>query len=341
MGVQISSIIPSRELKIEELAGKKVALDAFNILYQFISIIRDRFTGEPLKDHSGNITSHLSGILYRSTNLIEAGVKPIFVFDGKPPYFKKRTLDGREKIRSEAKVKWDEAVAKGESAYKYAQAASRLTGDMIEEAKKLLDYMGIPYIQASSEGEATCSYLCKKGEVFATGSQDSDSLLFGSPRLIRNLSISGRRKLPKKETYIDINPELIELEKVLGTLGITREQLIIAGMLIGTDYNEGIKGVGPKTALKIVKEYKTLDEVLAHVTWQSEINPKEVFDFFMNPPVTEDYKLEWKEPDKEKIIKFMVTEHDFSRERMEKIVEKLLASSGKASQSSLGNWFKK
>ncbi len=341
MGVQISELIPKKEIELAELAGKKIAIDAFNILYQFISIIRDRFTGEPLKDHLGMTTSHLSGILYRNTNLIEAGIKPIYVFDGEPPYFKRKTLEARAELKEEAKKKWEEALAKGEPAIKYAQAASKLTDEMIEEAKKLLDYMGIPYLQAVSEGEATCSHLCKKGEVFATGSQDADSLLFGSPRLVRNLSVSGRRKLPKRETYIDVKPELIELENVLSTLGIKREQLILIGMLIGTDYNEGIKGVGPKTALKLVKEHKTLDAILKNISWQSDIDPKEIFEFFSNPPVTEKYKFEWKEPDGERIIEFMIGQHDFSRERIEKVVEKLQTVYAKEKQSSLDSWLKK
>src|SRR3989338_7243218 len=158
MGVALSAIIPAREIEFSELSGKNIAIDAFNILYQFISIIRDRFTGEPLKDHQGHVTSHLSGILYRNMNLIEAGIKPIFVFDGKPPYFKKRTQEQREALKVEAEKKWEEAVKKGEVAIKYAQAASRLTNEMIEDAKELLDYMGIPHLQAVSEGEATCSY---------------------------------------------------------------------------------------------------------------------------------------------------------------------------------------
>ncbi len=341
MGVPIAEIIPSKEIELAELAGKKIAIDAFNIIYQFLSIIRDRMTGEPLKDHHGNVTSHLSGLLYRTLNLLEAGIIPVFVFDGQYPEFKKKTIEEREKVREEARKKWEEAVRKGEKAMKYAQAASKMDTTILESSKKILELIGIPWIQAPSEGEAQCSHMCRQGEVFATGSQDSDSLLFGSLRLVRNLSISGRKKVPNKEVYVEVKPQLIELENVLKTLGLTQEQLIMIGMLIGTDYNEGVKGVGPKTGLKLVKEHKTLDKLLSAVEFPGEIDIERVYNFFLNPPYTEDYKLSPHEPDASGILEFMVEEHDFSRERMEKVVEKLQASYSKAKQSSLKGWFGK
>ena len=286
MGVPIAEIIPSKEIELAELAGKKIAIDAFNIIYQFLSIIRDRMTGEPLKDHHGNVTSHLSGLLYRTLNLLEAGIIPVFVFDGQYPEFKKKTIEEREKVREEARKKWEEAVRKGEKAMKYAQAASKMDTTILESSKKILELIGIPWIQAPSEGEAQCSHMCRQGEVFATGSQDSDSLLFGSLRLVRNLSISGRKKVPNKEVYVEVKPQLIELENVLKTLGLTQEQLIMIGMLIGTDYNEGVKGVGPKTGLKLVKEHKTLDKLLSAVEFPGEIDIERVYNFFLNPPYT-------------------------------------------------------
>jgi len=341
MGVQLGSIVPKKEIELVELSGRKIAIDAFNTLYQFLSIIRDRMTGEPLRDSKGRTTSHLSGLLYRTSNLVEAGIKPIFVFDGEPPKFKRRTVQEREVVREEARKKWKEALEKGKEAITYAQAASKLTDEMIRDSKTLLDVMGIPWIQAPSEGEALCSHLCKKNLVFATGSQDADSLLFGSLRLVRNLSITGKRKVPRKEVYMEIKPEVIELQEVLTNLGITREQLIIVGLLIGTDYNTGIEKVGPKTALKLVKEHKTLKKILANVDWKDENDPEEIYKFFLNPPVTEKYAIEWKQPDAEKIIDFMVEEHDFSRERVEKVIESLQKSFTAGRQVSLKGWLEK
>jgi flap endonuclease-1 len=340
MGVQLSGIIPSREVELTHLSGKKIAIDAYNALYQFLSIIRDRMTGEPLRDSKGRVTSHLSGLFYRTSNLIEAGIKPVFVFDGKPPEFKKKTIEKREKAKEEARKKWEEALEKGEEAITYAQAAAQLTDEMIEDSKKLLEYMGIPYVQALSEGEAQCAYMCKKGFVDFAASQDFDSLLFGSPRLVRNLSITGKRKLPRKEVYIEIKPEIIELEETLSTLGINQKQLIIIGILVGTDYAPGIKGVGPKTALKLVKEHKSLEKVLENVKWEAEVEAEEIFNFFLNPPVTDKFKVEWKEPNREKIIEFMVSEHDFSQERVEKVVDKLQQAFTAGRQTSLKGWFK-
>lgn len=342
MGVQISSILPKKEIELTELSGKKIAIDAFNTIFQFLSIIRDRFTGEPLKDSQGRVTSHLSGLFYRTLNLLEAGIKPIFVFDGAPPPFKHATIAARQEQKEEAMRKWEEAVKKGEPAMKYAQAASKLTEEMIEESKKLMDLMGIPWIQAPSEGEAQCAYMCEKGEVFATGSQDGDSLLFGSPILVRNLSISGRKKLPKKETYIDVKPELMELEEVLSILGISREQLIFLGMLVGTDYNpDGVRGYGPKKSLDFVRNVSSLKQFLENVQWTSEVPAEKIFDFFMNPPTSDKYELEWRQQDNEKIMKFMVDEHSFSQDRVQKVLQRMAESFGKGKQSSLGGWLKK
>lgn len=329
--------MPKKEVELTSLSGKKIAIDAFNACYQFLSIIRDKMTGELLRDSKGRITSHLSGLFYRTSNLIEVGIKPAYVFDGEPPEFKKKVIEERERAKEEARKKWEEALEKGEKAITYAQATSILTEEMVEECKKLLEYMGVPYVQAKSEGEAQCAYMCKKGVVWASASQDYDSILFGSPRLVRNLSITGKRKLPRKEIYIEIKPEIVELDEVLRSLGINREQLIMIGLLIGTDYNEGIKGIGPKTALKVVKE-KELEEIMKGFEWGAEI--EEIYNFFLNPKVTDDFKLEWKFPDREKIIKFMVDEHDFSLERVEKVVEKLEQAFSSGKQTSLAGWFK-
>lgn len=340
MGVSLSKLIKGREIELNFLSGKKVAIDAFNTIFQFLSIIRDRESGEPLKDSKGMVTSHLSGILYRTTNLLEVGIKPVFVFDGEPPIFKKRTIEERERIKREAEKKMKGALERGEEVFKYAQATSRLNDAMIEESKLLLDYMGVPWIQAPSEGEAQCSFMCKKGDVDYSSSQDYDSLLFGSSHLVRNLSVSGRKRLPRTNTFYELKPEVIELKEALAELGITRQQLIILGMLIGTDYNMGVMGVGPKKALKMVTENKSLEAVINGLSWTEKTDINKVFDFFMNPPSTEDYVLEWKEAQIDKIISFMVDKHDFSSDRITKITDKLKAGKSKSSQDNLGKWFK-
>ncbi len=344
MGVQISAIIPKTEVELQDLSGKKIAIDAYNILFQFLSIIRQRDTGEPLRDSEGRITSHLSGLFYRTIKLIDTGIKPIYIYDGKPPDFKKKTIQERDLTREEARKKWKKAVKEGrkEDIMVYAQAALKITDEMMEESKKLLDAMGVPWLQAPSEGEAQCALICRNEDADYTGSQDYDALMFSSPRLIRNLSITGKRKLPRQEAYIEIKPEIIELDKVLSSLGITKEQLIILGILVGTDYNpQGIKGVGPKTGLKLVKEHKTLDKILEQIEWEFDINAHKIYEFFLNPPVTDKYKIEWKQPDRDRLMELMIEEHDFSKVRVENAVKRLMETRREGTQSRLGNWLKK
>jgi flap endonuclease-1 len=324
MGVNLKELVQLTELEFADLQGRTIALDSYNILYQFLSSIRDRFTGEPLRDSKGNVTSHLSGLFYRTTNLIEAGIEPIFVFDGKPPDFKRETSEARMKIRREAEAKWKEALKKGdvEGVRRYSQQASRLTPDMVAEAKKLLAAMGVFFVQAPSEGEAQAAFMVKQQQAWAVGSSDFDSLLFGAAKLVRNLTISGRRKIPRKETYITVKPELMELELLLKTLGITQEQLIVLGILIGTDYApHGAKGIGPKTALKLVKEKKS-ENIFSDITWESDTPPDTILAFFKHPPVEEcEIKKETFSP--EHIMKLLVEEHEFSEERIRNVVEKL------------------
>ncbi|MBC7114272.1 MAG: flap endonuclease [Archaeoglobi archaeon] len=333
MGVDLGDLFEKKEVEIEELSGRVIAIDAFNAIYQFLSTIRQQ-DGTPLKNSRGEITSHLSGILYRTTNLVENGVKPVYVFDGEPPVFKRKTVNERVRMREEMEEKWLLALEEGrmEDALKYARASSRLRPEMVESSKKLLRYLGIPFVEAPSEGEAQAAYMARKGDVDAVGSQDYDSLLFGAPLLVRNLTITGKRKLPGKNIYVEISPELIYLEENLKRLGITREQLIDIALLVGTDYNEGVKGVGPKRALSMVREGADVSKLIRDVEYE------EIREFFMNPPHTDEYELRWREPDEEGVLKFLCDEHDFSEERVRRALERIKSSS-LSSQSTLDRWF--
>ncbi|MHC1567955.1 MAG: flap endonuclease-1 [Candidatus Syntropharchaeia archaeon] len=321
MGVDLGSLFEKKRIELEDLSRKKIAIDAYNTLYQFLSTIRGK-DGTPLCDSDGNITSHLSGLIYRTTNLIEAGIKPIFVFDGKPPDFKAKTLETRREIRKEAEKQWLEAKAAGrEDAFKYARSSARIDDRIISDAKELLKYMGMPFVQAPSEGEAQACQLVISGNAHCVATQDYDSLLFGAPVLIRNLASD-----PKKL-------EMVELKKELERLGITRSQLIDIAMLIGTDYNEGIKGIGPKKGLKLIKKYGDIRKVLSSLRKEIK-NVDEIKNFFMNPDVTEDYDISWNPPDKKKIMEFLCEKHDFSPSRVEKAVGKLV----KKGQQTLERW---
>ncbi len=338
MGTDIGDLLAKKTVGLPDLSYKVVAIDAYNTLYQFLSIIRQR-DGTPLKDSQGHITSHLSGILYRLTNLIETGIKPVFVFDGTPPDMKLKTIGKRKEVRRNAHAMWDEAKEKGlaEEAFKYAQASSRVDVDIVMDAKHLLGVMGIPYVQAPSEGEAQAAYMVQKGDADLVGSQDYDSLLFGAPVVVRNLTITGKRKLPGKNIYVDVKPEIIDLDESLGELGIERSQLIDVALCVGTDYNPGLEGIGPKKALKLITTHGNINTALNESGMTIE-NVEEIKEFFLHPPVTDEYRIEWGKPDKEKIIGFLCDQHDFSVERVTKAFERLEAAS-KAKQKTLDQWF--
>ena len=336
MGSDIGEILNKEQVDLDYFSGRKIAIDAFNTIYQFITTIRQP-DGTPLKDSEGRVTSHLSGLLYRNTNLIENGIRPIYVFDGKPPSFKAKEIKERAERKLEAEEKWAVAVERGEDAKKYAMMAARIDEYIVESSKKLLRLLGIPYIDAPSEGEAQASFMTSRGDADFTGSQDYDSLLFGSPFLARNLTITGKRKLPGRNVYVDVKPEVIALEENLKTLGITREQLVDIAILVGTDYNDGIKGIGAKKALKYIKTYGDIFKTLRALKTEIE-NLEEIREFFLNPPVVEEYEIHFREPEIDDVVEFLCEEHDFSRDRVEKAVERIKANIS-ASQSTLDRWF--
>jgi len=343
MGVNLGDLVPKTKVDLKNLSGKIVAIDAYNALYQFLAIIRQP-DGTPLKDRSGKITSHLSGLFYRTCNLLELGIKPIYVFDGVPPEMKEAEIRRRSKIKEEAQVKYERALREGnvEEARMYAQMTSRLKDYMAEDSKILLSHMGVPWIQAPSEGEAQAAHLAKKGDADYCASQDFDSLLFGAPVLLRNLTISGRRKLPRKKVYIEITPEIVEMSRISKELGITRDQLIDIGILVGTDFNpEGIKGIGPKTALRLVRKYGSLEKVLENIKdAEFPVDPREIKEFFLHPKVMDNYTLNWRNPNVEGVVSFLCGEKDFSEDRVRKALQRAIKGMEKAkTRTTLDSWF--
>ena len=343
MGVNLRGIVPIEIVKLEDLSGKTIAIDAYNALYQFLAIIRQP-DGTPLKDNSGKVTSHLSGLFYRTSNLVEMGIKPVYVFDGAPPVLKRAEIERRRQVKVEAAVHYEKAIAKGDmvKARMFAQASTSMKDYMEGDSKRLLGLMGLPCVQAPSEGEAQAAHMTKHGDADYCASQDYDSLLFGAPMLLRNVTISGRRKLPSKNVYVDVVPELVELDKMLKDCGITREQLVDVGILIGTDFNpDGIKGLGPKTALKLIKQHGTLENALPHIKNAELPHPPEsIREIFLHPNVRDDYVLEWKEPDVEGIVNFLVREKDFSEDRVRKALERMQQGATKQKgKTTLEKWF--
>ncbi len=345
MGVDLGSFAIPRPLSWSELAGKKLAVDGNNTLYQFLSSVRQA-DGTPLMDSKGRITGHLAGVFYRCTKWLEYGIKPIFVFDGKPPDLKRKTIEERKARKEIARANWQEALDEGriEDAHKFAQATSSLSREMAEQARTLLAHMGIPSLVAPSEGEAQAAQMALSGQVYAASSQDYDSFLFGAPRLVRNLSTSGRRKVPRRDEYVDVQPELLELENIIAESKLSRNQLIWLSLLMGTDFNPGIKGIGPKKGIKFVENATGWKEVAARVS-QANIpldgseNAEEIEQFFLNPPIEQNPKMEFKPPDAKACADYLCNDFEFSRERVERTLsalEKQLKETG--AQSKLGDW---
>ncbi len=265
MGVFLKPILVKHERQLDELAGT-YAVDAYNVLYQFLTIIRQP-DGTPLLNSRREITSHLSGLFYRTCSLLEKNVVPIYVFDGESSPLKAKTIAERVAAKTEAEELMKKAREEGrlEEAARLAQRTARLSRDMVKDCQRLLDALGLPWVQAPSEGEAQCALMAQKGVVDAAASQDFDALLFGAPKLVRNLTFSGRRKLPQRNMYVTVQPELYDLQENLSALGLTREQLVWAGCLIGTDFNEGVLGIGPKKALKLVQGASSTDDINARL----------------------------------------------------------------------------
>ncbi|HII83623.1 MAG TPA: flap endonuclease-1 [Methanobacterium subterraneum] len=328
MGVKFKDIVSPEEIRFEDLDGKIVALDAANVIYQFLSSIR-QLDGTPLKDQNGRVTSHFSGILYRTSALVEKGIKPIYVFDGQSSALKKETQQKRKEIKEESERKWKEALEEGrlDDARKFAVRSSRMSPEIVEGSKKLIKLMGIPYIQAKGEGEAQASYMVARGDAWCVASQDYDCMLFGAPRMVKNLTISGSQT----------NPELIELDKVLGNLDITREQLVDMAIMVGTDFNQGIKGIGAKKGLKLIKEHGDIYHILEKLDIELDVDPTILRNMFLNHEVDSNYQLKWQKADQEQIIDFLCGEHDFSESRVLSALDKLKKL--QTTQSSLEQWF--
>jgi flap endonuclease-1 len=333
MGVALRDIITEYKTPVtwEALPGV-AAIDANNTLYQFLTIIRQP-DGTPLMDRRGRVTSHLSGILFRVASFMEKGIKPVFVFDGKPAALKQATIDDRRKLRETAGEKWKEALERGdeEEAYKQARSSTRVDTTVIETSKELLGLMGVPIVQAPGEGEAQAAYMVAKGDARYVVSQDYDTLLFGAPLLVRNLTVSGRRKIRGRQ--ITVNPERIVLADTLAGLHLTREELIEIGILVGTDFNAGIEGVGAKTGLKIVQKGEFLTKLKEKIP---DFDPVPVMDMFLHPPVTDDYPLAAGHPDPEGIRRLLCDSYDFSEARVNKAMEGFTV---KARQKTLESWF--
>jgi flap endonuclease-1 len=340
LGCDLRPIIVRREIKLEELRGRVLAVDGNNMLYQFLSLIRTP-EGVSLKDSQGRTTSHLAGLLFRSTRLtLDYDLRFVFVFDGPPHPLKARVLAERRAVREKARTEWSEALRRHDfqTAWSKAVMMSKLDQPMIDDAKRLLSLIGVPYVQAPSEGEAQAAFMASRGDVWAASSRDYDSILFGSPRVVRYLTISGREFLPSKGISRPLKPELIELSNFLRYHGITDKQLVDLAILIGTDFNEGIKGIGPKTALKLIKRHGSLEALPDDLRDKLPHDLETLRNTFLRPEVTLKYSTLQRPVDENGLLTFLCSERGFSQERVKVAVERLKHISQRTPESDLGHW---
>ena len=333
------------EHAIQSYFGRRVAVDASMSMYQFMIALRG--TGMDLTNESGEITSHISGMFYRTIRLLEKGIKPAFVFDGKPPEMKIHELKKRKEKLTDATAKQAEAAESGtaEDAIKFSKRTVRVSKEHSQECQTLLRLMGMPVIEAPSEAEAQCAALAKSGKVWAVGSEDMDTLTFGAPILLRNLTASESQK----KEILEIN-----LAAVLDGMGLNQSQFIDLCILCGCDYCPSIRGIGPKTAYNLIKEHGKLEEVLPILEAKKgkDGEPKHHippdFDYqsvrllFSEPDVldSEQVELKWGQPDVEGLTRFLVEEKKFSEDRVRSGIERLRkATQEKHVQQRLDSFF--
>jgi flap endonuclease-1 len=331
MGVLLTPIVVRHPTTLNALRGRTFAVDGNLELYQFLSVMRTR-DGRPLEDSKGRITSHLNGLAFRTTRLIaDYDIRPVFVFDGPPPELKREEIQKRREAREKSQREYDAAVAAGDATTAWSKAVmtSRLTRTMVEEAKTLLTLLGIPWMQSPSEGEAQAAFLARRGDVWAAGSKDYDSLLFGAPRMVRFLAIGSTEFLPSLGRARIVSPELVDLAENLEHLGLSREQLIDVAILVGTDFNTGVRGIGPKTAVKRIREWRSLDHAPAEVSALLPPSLDAIRDFFSNPPVSTAQAPRPGLLDERALYRFLSDERAFARDRVKKVIERLHRATGK------------
>ena len=338
MGVQLGSTVHKEQINLSDLRGKTLAVDASSIIHQFLALVRYP-TGVPLMDEKGHVTSSLAGLFYRSTKLVyRYGVNLIFVFDGKPHplKFAWMTPEERQKRRTRFEQtlrEWKDALERGDlrTAFSKAVTTGMIDSDIIEDAKRLLFFLGIPTVQAPAEAEAQASYMAKRGFAWAVNSRDFDCLLFGAPRMARYVSIAG----VYRGVAMPSRPEVIELKENLARLRITHSQLIDAAILMGTDYNRGVKGIGPRTALSLVRTYGRIERMPKKIRSSLPHDPEAVREVFQKPLVEKDYTLVSGEFDPDGVISFLCGERGFSESSVRPVLRRIQRSSRAGRQLTL------
>ncbi|MEE6523153.1 hypothetical protein FKM82_021892 [Ascaphus truei] len=336
----IADVAPTaiKENDIKSYFGRKVAVDASMCIYQFLIAVRQ--DGNMLQNEDGETTSHLMGMFYRTIRMVEHGIKPVYVFDGKPPHLKSGELAKRNERRAEAEKKLEAAQEAGEAENieKFNKRLVKVTKQHNEECKRLLALMGIPYVDAPCEAEATCAALVKAGKVYAAATEDMDALTFGTPLLLRHLTASEAKKLPIQEFHFS---------RALQDMSLTHEQFVDLCILLGSDYCETIRGIGPKKAMELIRQHKSIEEIMENIDLKKYPVPenwlhKEARQLFLQPEVVEmeSVDLKWTEPDEESLVSFMCGEKQFNEDRVRNGAKKLAKNRQGSTQGRLDDFFK-
>ncbi len=335
----LTPILKREQTTLRALKGTSFAIDASIEIHQFLALVRKR-DGTLFTDPQGRVTSHLIGLFTRSSRLIaDFDMKPVFVFDGRPNPLKRRTIDMRREAMKKAEIEYSEAVSKKDYAKAWSKAVmtGRVTGSILDDAKRLLTLMGIPWLEALEDAEAQASYMAARGDVWAVGSKDYDCLLYGAPVLARYLTLTGREWLPAQRRSRPLTPELIRLSENLALLEISREQLVDLAILIGTDFNQGVRGIGPKTALKLVREYGSIEQMPKEIRSKMTVDLNIVRQIFLKPRLLEKYALRRSPSDRDGLVEFLSGERGFNRERVERLAKRLTRTKENV-DAGLGQW---
>ncbi|BHF74533.1 Elongation of fatty acids protein 2 [Sparganum proliferum] len=306
-------------------------------MYQFLVAVRQE--GNNLTNDAGESTSHIMGMFYRTIRMIENGLKPVYVFEGKPPNLKAGELAKRTERREESQRELSKAEELGdvEAIDKFSRRLVKVTPQHNEDCKTLLRLMGVPVVQAPGEAEAQCSVLAKAGKVYAVGTEDMDALAFGAPVLLRHLTFSEARKMPIQE---------FRLQTVLDSLNFSMDQFIDLCILLGCDYCDTIRGVGPKKAVDLIQRLGSIEASLEAIDKAKYTVPegwiyKQAANLFLNPEVTDPelIELKWTDPDEEGLVEFMCAKNGFNEERVRNAVKKIVKARSGTTQGRIDNFF--
>ncbi|QLD88075.1 flap endonuclease-1 [Natronomonas salina] len=297
-----------------ELAGSTVAIDAHNWLYRYLTTTV-RFTrSEVYTTADGEEVANLVGVVQGLPKFLENDITPVFVFDGGVTELKDDEVESRREQRQSYEEQLEEARERDDAdAAEIATLDSRtqrLTETIVDTTRELLELLDVPVVKAPAEGEAQAAYMARRGDADYAGSEDYDTLLLGAPFTLRQLTSKG-------------NPECMDFEATLEEHDLTWEELVDAAILVGTDFNEGISGVGPKTAVKLIHEHGDLWGAL-DAREESIPHADRIRNLFLDPAVTDDYDYDTDiDPDMDAARRYVTEEWEVPADEVERGFERI------------------